>query len=82
MKMSKELFRELCDAIDNNVISKHSLKKITEHRQNVPFVKDQFVSFCWDIFHGCKIDYNKFYDSGLNDCHIETALKRILSDFA
>lgn len=81
MKMSKELFSELCDSIDG-VLSKHSLKVIADHRQNVKFVKDQFISFCWSMFHATKSDYSKFYDAGLNDSHIETALKRILSDFA
>lgn len=80
MKMSKKLFGELSDAIDN-VMSKHSLKIITKHRQNIKYVKSQFISFCWSMFHTSKIGYTKFYYSGLNDSHIETALKRILSDF-
>ena len=80
MKISNELFDELCGAIDS-VLSRVSLKVITEHRQNVKYVKSQFVAFCWSIFYASKFDYKKLYDSGLNDSHIETALKRILSDF-
>lgn len=81
MKMSKELYGELCDNIDD-VLSLHSLKTVSEHRNNIKFVKNQFVAFCWSIFHATKMDYSKFYNAGLNDSHIETALKSILSDFA
>ena len=80
MKISKELFGELSSAIDK-VMSSHSLKVITAHRQNVKFVKNQFISFCWSMFHASKFDCNQLYGQGLNDNHIETALKRILSDF-
>lgn len=81
MKMSKQLFGEVADAI-NAVMSKHSLQTITAHRQNVKFVKSQFISFCWSMFHASKFDYKRLYGAGLDDTHIETALKRILSDFA
>jgi hypothetical protein len=81
MKMSKELFGELCDAIDS-VMERYSLNVILQHRRDVKYVKNQFVSFCWSMFHAAKFDYKLFYDAGLNDNHIETALKRILSDFA
>ncbi len=81
MKMSKELFADLCDTIDTNVVSRHSLQKLIDHRQSVKFVKDQFIAFCWSVFHASKYNSNRLYDAGLNDSHIETALKRILSDF-
>ena len=81
MKMSKELFGEVCDAIDS-VLSRYSLKVIMDHRRDIKYVKNQFVSFCWAMFHASKYDYKKLYDAGLDDTHIETALKRILSDFA
>ena len=80
MKMSKRLFGELAESIDN-VMSKHSLKVITEHRQSVPYVKNQFIAFCWSMFHISKFDCKRLYNAGLNDNHIETALKHILSDF-
>ena len=80
MKMSKKLFDELTDAIDE-VISRHSLQTIIKHRENVKYVNNQFVSFCWSIFDASKYDCKRLYDSGLNDSHIKTALKRILSDF-
>jgi hypothetical protein len=82
MKMSKELFGELCDTIDSNVISKYSLGVIQAHRRDVKYTKNQFVSFCWAIFHASKFDCMRLYNAGLNDSHIETALKHILSDFA
>ena len=81
MKISKELFGELCDSIDSNVMSKHSLQKIIEHRNSVTYVKSQFISFCWSMFHASRFDCKKLYNAGLNDNHIETALKRILADF-
>ena len=81
MKMTNELFDKLSDAIDG-VMSKHSLKVIMEHRRNVKFVKSQFISFCWSMFYASKFDCKELYASGLHDGHIETALKRILSDFA
>ncbi|KKN02467.1 hypothetical protein LCGC14_1117440 [marine sediment metagenome] len=81
MKMKPKEFGLLADSIDG-VLSKTSLKIIIEHRQNISYVKDQFVAFCWSIFHVSKLDYNLFYKAGLNDSHIETALKRILSDFS
>ena len=80
MKISKQLFGELSDSIDV-VMSKHSLQTIIKHRENIRFVKDQFVSFCWSMYHASKFDCRKLYNIGLNDSHIETALKRILSDF-
>ena len=80
MRMSKKTFGELADAIDA-VMEKYSLKKITEHRQNVKFVKSQFIAFCWSMFYKSKFNIMVLYADGLNDIHIETALKRILSDF-
>lgn len=81
MRMSSELFGEVCDAIDA-VLSQHSNMAIIKHRRNIPYVKDQFIAFCWSIFHASNYDCVKLYDAGLNDDHIETALKRILSDYA
>ncbi len=82
MRMTKATFGQLCDAIDSNVISKHPLSKIIAHRQGIKYVKNQFVSFCWSIFYASKFDCKQLYNEGLDDSHIETALKRILSDFA
>ncbi|KKL19485.1 hypothetical protein LCGC14_2464970 [marine sediment metagenome] len=80
MKMSKKQFGLLADSI-NSVLSKHSLKVIANHRTQVHYVKCQFVAFCWSIFYASKFDCKKLYAAGLDDSHIETALKRILSDF-
>lgn len=80
MKMSKELFDKLADAI-NKIMEFRSLEEIQEHRQNVKFVKSQFIAFCRSMFHASKFDVTKLYNAGLHDIHIETALKRILSDF-
>jgi len=80
MKISKELFNELCEAIDK-VLSAHSLKTITNHRNTITYTKSRFIAFCWSMFHASKYDCMKLYKAGLDDTHIETALKRILSDF-
>ena len=81
MKMSKELFAEIRDTINKNVMDKHSLQTIIDHRSNVKYAKSQFISFCWSIFYASKFDCRKLYNAGLHDNHIETALKQILSDF-
>jgi len=78
--MNDKRYSELCDAIEA-VLEKHSLLKIIEHRKNVKFAKNQFIAFCWSIFHASKYDVTCLYNDGLHDSHIETALKRILSDF-
>ncbi len=80
MKMTDKTYGELCVAIDK-VVSEHSLQAIFDLRINVKFAKDQFVSFCWAMFYVSKFDAKALYKAGLNDNHIETALKRILSDF-
>ena len=80
MKISKPLFNDIAQAIDN-VLSTHNLTVICAHRQNVKFANNQFIAFCWSIFHASKYNVSLLYDAGLNDTHIETALKRILSDF-
>lgn len=82
MKMSKELFGKLADAIDG-VMEKYSLKIVTGHRQNINFVSvdNQFIAFCWSMLKASGFDCRELYDVGLHDSHIETALKRILSDF-
>ena len=81
MKVTSEIYDELADAIDD-VMSKHSLKVLVEHRQTVKFVKSQFIAFCWSMFHASKFGetHKEIYDT-LNDSHIETALKHILFDF-
>ncbi len=80
MKMTETTYDELQESIANTLLN-YKPEVITEHRQNVKFVKDQFIAFCWSIFNASKFDVMKLYDAGLNDSHIETALKRILSDF-
>jgi len=81
MKMSKELYNELSKSIEL-VISQNGRDVIVKQRKAVKFTKSQFVAFCWSMFHATNMEYRKFYDADLNDSHIETALKRILSDFA
>ena len=82
MKMSKELYNELKTVIEKTIV-KHGIDVIKKHRQNVNFVKDQFISFCWSMYNASKFGENNrgIYDT-LNDDHIETALKRILAEFA
>ncbi len=81
MKMTSKTYGELANAIDK-IMSKYSLKIIAERRRTVKFVKNQFIAFCWLMFHESKFGetHRKMYDT-LDDSHIETALKRILSDF-
>ena len=81
MKMSPTHFGELCDAVDN-VLSAHSLQIIDKHRQTVAYAHCQFTAFCWSVLHASRYNTSTLYKAGLHDQHIETALKRILSDFA
>lgn len=80
MKMSKELFSMLSDAIDAT-LSCHTQAAALQHRNTVKYTNSQFIAFCWSVFHASKFDCTKLYNADLNDTHIETALKRILSDY-
>ena len=80
MKMSKELYTEIKQAIDG-VVEQHGIDRVKEHRRSVKFAINQFISFCWSMFHASNFEYRKCYDEKLDDVHIETALKRILSDY-
>ena len=80
MKATKEQIGYMADKI-NVLFDRHTHDEVLDLRQRIPFAKDQFVSFCWRIFHAAKIDCRWLYDSGLDDSHIETALKHILADY-
>lgn len=80
MKMKKQTFDELHNAIDK-VLSHYSSETVKKCRQNIKFVDNQFISFCWHMFYVSKFDCKRLYAEGLHDDHIETALKHILSNF-
>lgn len=62
MRMSKELYREL----DNAVRPFLHLNSANTMRHR------------WDMLWASKFDVRKFYDAGLNDDHIDTALRKIV----
>jgi hypothetical protein len=78
--MSKELYDDIKLAI-NAVIKKFDVDHIKCHRRKVKYTNNQFISFCWSMFHLSGYDYDKCYSAGLVDNHIETALKKILIDY-
>ena len=80
MKCTEEQIAYMSDKI-NEVFDRHTQNEILDYRQKVKFVDNQFVAFCWGVFHAAKINPRKFYNAGLNDSHIETALKYILADY-
>lgn len=40
--------------------------------------RDVNKRFRWDVLYASKVDCRPFYDAGLNDEHIDTALRRII----
>ena len=80
MKMSSMNYMAVKLSIDA-IIEQHGIDYLKRYRQSISFAKCQFTSFCWSIFHASKHDYKVLYDAGLNDNHIETAIKKILVQF-
>ena len=70
-----------------NMFSERAGKEaMVDTRKNVVFVNDQFRSFIWLVFHKLNrsmayLITDRLHASGLNDDHIETALKKILKEY-
>ncbi len=80
MKIQDASYNDLKDAI-GGVIARFGLDKIQRHRDNIDYVKSQFISFCWSVLHASHYDCNILYKQGLDDSHIETAIKHILIEY-
>ena len=85
MKMTRKLF-ERFEAAINRTVRDYGSAPIRRHRENVPFVGDQFNAFCWSIYKTTNKREaftlgDAAYDEGLNDSHMLTAIKKILVDY-
>ena len=81
MKMKTEHYQTL-EATLKDLISNVGKKNVQDFRQSVPFVRDQFVSFIWAMLakstdHSFRRELYQY----LNDSHVETALRKILSEY-
>ena len=79
MKMHKTQYSKLKEEL-NIFLNKFDNERIIATRKNIRYVKDQYKSFCWYVFRcsGQSNDIRDLYNQGLDDIHIETALKKIL----
>lgn len=84
MKMSNDEFLRLTKAI-KELKEKHGEQKLRDFRENVAYKNNQFIAFVWGVFRAIPEWYNEYcsiwYEMGLDDNHIETALKKALSEY-
>ncbi len=87
MKMSKETYSHIEMAIKGLRDYCSDSNEFNKLRESIPYKNDQFVSFVWKIYYISKnyykqnfgIDLHSLVSSeGLQDSHIESALKKIL----
>ena len=77
MKMTSYQYFVLTDAI-NKLENGYGVKVMKEHRENVKFTGNKFISFVWFIYSKIGIDDMEIIRENLNDDDIETALKKAL----
>ena len=84
IKMTKEDYQALESSI-KKVLKKYKDSEVQKVRDTIPYYKDQYVSFVWHILRTIpnyyKTHVSLFYSKGLQDTHIETALKKILIQY-
>ena len=81
MKMKKEHYSTLVRSI-NEVVQNVGVADVIAHRENVPYAKNQFISFVWSMWrHATDQDFRSELYAYLNDAHVETALKQILKEY-
>jgi hypothetical protein len=66
MKMSRELFDKLSAALAPSLIGKQGRNDVRTR---------------WDALWASDINVNELYRAGLNDAHIDTALRKILNSY-
>jgi hypothetical protein len=71
MKISPYLYLDLKTAIVAVVLDPQAIRQVYLSRGLSE------VRLLWDCFHASRFDSNRLYNSGLNDTHIETALRSI-----
>jgi hypothetical protein len=85
LKMDKADYQALKTKISDFVKDKGiNLADMQQQYKNGNVGKDKDMRFRWDIVHAAKImqgDFSrKLYDSGLNDSHIDSALKSVMNE--
>ena len=81
MKMKPEHFKTL-EATIKDFISNVGKENVKEFRQEVSFVRDQFISFIWAILaKSTDHSFRRELYTYLNDSHVETALRQILAEY-
>ena len=81
MKMKYEHYDTLYKSI-NEVVANVGLTEVKEFRKTVKFVDNQFTAFVWVIWRqATDQDFRTELYKYLNDAHVETALKKILSAY-
>ncbi len=81
MKMQKELYAKLADAIDramNDRLSGYTMEYWVDEYEKTGATSQRLR---WDLLHCAvnsgSISYQELYSSGLKDSHIDTALRQI-----
>ena len=80
MKMTSMQYWILTDAI-NKIENAYGVDAMKQHRETISYACDRYLSFVWSIYHIINADDRKIINEGLNDTHIETALKIALKDY-
>ena len=84
MRMTNDTYKHLTLCLDE-IIATAGRDRVIAYRNNVKFVKDQFVSFVWGMFRYIpQVDRAAIINNQgerLQDAHIETALKKALIEF-
>ena len=86
MKMSQNTYNHIEMAIKGLRDYCSDSNEFNKLRESIPYAKDQFTSFVWKIYYASKNYYNidlhvLVSSEGLNDSHIESALKKILKSY-
>ena len=74
LKMAPEMLDSLCAALD---------AKLAEHPNAAAEYEAAGLSpmrFRWDLLHASKWDTRQAYAAGLNDAHIDSAIRQALED--
>lgn len=84
MRATKDT-RQHLDLVLEELIHNHTEEKVMTYRANVYYVKDQYTSFVWGLYHLLSTaDKNVIRANQghtLQDQHIETALKEALKEY-
>ena len=80
-RMRKEHYNTLQKSV-NEVVVNVGLTEIKEFRKTVKFIDNQFTAFVWVLWRNATDqEFRTELYKYLNDAHVETALKKILSAY-